>query len=571
MKSRNLIQTGRTQAICLAALLGACGSAQATTANIDNTVSGFNDIDGKCSIEEVFNDLSAGGASDPACPHFDGQSDKIILAAGTYEVESELKVIKSVEIQGAGLEKTILKAGPEVSFVMDCKSTMKSIIVKVHDLNFQGNGLPRVTGLIADGTDSRFTDSVALQKVRVVDFTLSGVKNLGANVGIDHCMISGNSNDDEGGGGIQNWGMTVFGGHMRITRSTIAENTAAQGGGGIYNVGWLHVDNSTISDNVAENDVTGDNSLADGGGILTVAAPSLPPYGRGQSAMGLVHVTMGENFAINHGGGVFVGPGFPPIGDTVENSIFFNNNVLARANDFEGHTGSDLRPGPNLFSTTELTFDLKSADLMNISPKADPLEDNGGFFPTHALQAGSPAIDRAIGSAAASDQRDLARPVDGNGDGVKVSDLGAYEYGANTEVEIMPLILKSSDAYGIISSSSYSNGKATKLSANASGDFVTIGIPVRGPGTYAISARVHKGADRGKFQLAVVDDATGVFVNVGSAKDTYASSSTLSTLSIGTKSFNSPGLKSFRFKVTGRNSSSTGYKLYFDYVKLVKQ
>lgn len=46
---------------------------------------------------------------------------------------------------------------------------------------------------------------------------------------------------------------------------------------------------------------------------------------------------------------------------------------------------------------------------------------------THDLLPGSPAIDAAIGDCPDHDQRGAPRPQDGNGDGVAVCDLGAYE------------------------------------------------------------------------------------------------------------------------------------------------
>src|SRR5207249_4482661 len=62
-----------------------------------------------------------------------------------------------------------------------------------------------------------------------------------------------------------------------------------------------------------------------------------------------------------------------------------------------------------------------------------PLNDNGGSTLTMALFAGSPAIDAGDNAACAAspvngvDQRVVWRPIDGNGDGIAVCDIGAYE------------------------------------------------------------------------------------------------------------------------------------------------
>ena len=64
-----------------------------------------------------------------------------------------------------------------------------------------------------------------------------------------------------------------------------------------------------------------------------------------------------------------------------------------------------------------------------------PLKNNGGPTQTHALVAGSPAIDAGdpggcrdnSGALLQTDQRGFARHVDGNNDGTARCDIGAVE------------------------------------------------------------------------------------------------------------------------------------------------
>jgi hypothetical protein len=67
-------------------------------------------------------------------------------------------------------------------------------------------------------------------------------------------------------------------------------------------------------------------------------------------------------------------------------------------------------------------------DLSGIDAKLGPLQDNGGLTLTHALLAGSPAVDAGDNATCpTTDQRGVARPVDGDQDGTDVCDIGAYE------------------------------------------------------------------------------------------------------------------------------------------------
>src|SRR5688572_1703646 len=61
------------------------------------------------------------------------------------------------------------------------------------------------------------------------------------------------------------------------------------------------------------------------------------------------------------------------------------------------------------------------------TPGLGPLAKNGGPTRTHALLAGSPAIDRGDKTcASATDQRGVSRPRDGDGSGSRLIDIGAF-------------------------------------------------------------------------------------------------------------------------------------------------
>jgi hypothetical protein len=77
--------------------------------------------------------------------------------------------------------------------------------------------------------------------------------------------------------------------------------------------------------------------------------------------------------------------------------------------------------------------------LIGVDPQIGPLQNNGGPTLTHALQPGSPVIDKGKRlSQATTDQRGVTRPNDNpavaNAAGGDGSDIGAYEIGASNGV-----------------------------------------------------------------------------------------------------------------------------------------
>jgi hypothetical protein len=142
---------------------------------------------------------------------------------------------------------------------------------------------------------------------------------------------------------------------------------------------------------------------------------------RNTSGMLLTNVTIAENAA--------------PVGSGIEStlSVLTAENVIV-ANNGPGENcagaGTFQSAGNNLDSGNTCSF-TELGDLVDADPLLAPLADNMGPTFTHALLAGSPAID-AGGDCPppATDQRGGLRPADGNDDTIAVCDIGAFEFNA---------------------------------------------------------------------------------------------------------------------------------------------
>ncbi|MDN5939006.1 MAG: right-handed parallel beta-helix repeat-containing protein, partial [Salinisphaera sp.] len=206
---------------------------------------------------------------------------------------------------------------------------------------------------------------------------------------------------DPGQGG----GLYVDDGTLTIDRSTIAFNTASQGGG-IWagNLATVIAANSTISNNQA----TGGESTAngDGGGIFQTAGGSTT----------LTYSTVAENSANGDGGGLAVG------GSTAA-SIFLNSSIVS-ANQANG-LDDDFADNGSVVASNSV---VRAADA-----GLQDLQLFGGPTATYPLTATSQALDIGDPSTCSAppvsslDQRGAVRPIDGNDDATAACDAGSFE------------------------------------------------------------------------------------------------------------------------------------------------
>ncbi|EDY22436.1 glycosyl hydrolase BNR repeat-containing protein [Chthoniobacter flavus Ellin428] len=150
---------------------------------------------------------------------------------------------------------------------------------------------------------------------------------------------------------------------------------------------------------------------------------------------------------------------------------------------------------------------------------------------------------------------------------------GTFHYYASDTQEAEDLWIQSStpgDTVSLINDPNFSTGAAVELVSVAVGDQITFVVPNVTARSYDVTIGIKKYSNRGIWQLAVAP-ANGTFTNLGAAQDNYASGTVYTSIDLGTWTPTTNGDQWFRFTITGKNASSSGYTGIIDYIKLMPQ
>jgi FG-GAP-like repeat len=391
-----------------AALLLALGQGVATAATITVTTNDPRIIpDGQCSLVEAIVNANNDAATHADCPA-GGGADTIVLPPNETLILSAVycnmygqfcspvglpPITSRITIEGNGA--TIIRQVNAPAFGLIAvrgNFSFQGVPPKPGDLTLQSvtlSGGGDFGGLLNNGTAS-IKDSI------ISGNTGSGVAN-GGTLTVESSTISGNT-----GGGLSNSNV------LNITNSTISGNTSNYSGGGVSNVGGrLTIANSTISGNRANR----------AGGVSNSQYYCFYYFCTEPGTLTLNRSLIAGNQAAVA----------PEIENDASSIVAANNFNLFGVNGNAGVSG--FTPGP-----TDIVPGTGLAKILG------PLKFDGGTTQTHALLAGSPAIDagdpggcrNSQGALLQTDQRGFARHVDGNNDGVARCDIGAVEFGAGS-------------------------------------------------------------------------------------------------------------------------------------------
>lgn len=345
--------------------------------------------------------------------------------------------------------------------------TCSTITLSSGEIALSGDVTLKGPGADALAIDAGFTSRILAHSgagtLTVVDLSLVNGKytNTGAAAGgciassgsvmLDHAVVTGCGVLAGEGAAARGGGVAVEG-DLSLLWSTISGNTALADGiaeGGGAHAGSLQ----TFYSQIRGNEATSNYAVSSAGGASivgsTVILSSAITANRADEAAGLdvgsaaedsvviLNSTISGNQAALRVGGARIGAPLMLVSSTIAFNLDaeaagglylaagadMQSTILAGNgdNDLGGASGAVVSGANNLIRQATLAL---PAGTLPSDPLLLPLADNGGYTPTHALAAGSPAVDTGSNTASLiGDQRGAAFARESGA----AADIGAFE------------------------------------------------------------------------------------------------------------------------------------------------
>jgi predicted outer membrane repeat protein len=477
-----------------ALLLAAALPVHAATLTVTNT----NDS-GPGSLRQVVADANSG----------DTIAFNLIYPATIKVTSDAIEIKKNLTINGPGTAKLTIEGSNSLAFE-SLDIYCPSCVVTVTGLNFQ-NDIDGGQSIYSTGTltvsDSTFVGASAKSE--------SGIYNAGGTLTVSNSSFTGACGWS--GGGIYSYGpanissstfsMSDCGSGaaiynssaaMTVTNSTFDGNGHSFSGGAIYNSsGTLIITGSTFSNNTSE---FSGGAIYNGGGTLTVTNSTFSGNSAGTDG-GAIDNDTGSTLTVTNS--TFSGNSATSHGDAIYNTgtATLVNSIVASSTAGHDCYGNAFAPASTNNLATDATCSGGFTQVTSAQLALGTLTGSPAYYP---LNPGSAAIDAGTNTGCpAVDQRGQPRPIDGDGDGIAVCDVGSYEY--------VPQITVENDHPSV-----QYDGWLGVQSANASGGSYRISKKINDKVTYKFTGTsvrwvTLKGPDQGKAQVTIDGVSRGTF------------------------------------------------------------
>jgi beta-glucanase (GH16 family) len=373
----------------------------------------------------------------------DGLSNPVLLDQVRLNCPNEVTVINNADSGAGSLRKALgtvcvggivtfsdALAGQTITLLSGPLTLGKNVTIDASaapGLTISGNNSDRVS-IVNAGTTATLK---YLTITKGYGFQLAGGILNNGSLTLDHIVLTENTMATnagdfwQGGGGIY----SGDGATLNLIDSSVTNNQAAWSGGGVYSFfnTTTNIVRSTISGNVS-NDVGGAiRSL----GNMTITNSTLSANRSTAWHGGAIFHTDGNMEILNSTIANNIGPDWAPSAvflgsfNAAVPSLKLTNTIITGNQWYacEWHTAGTVSltsGGNNLIQ--DGSCNPVASDVIVWDALIGPLASNGGPTLTHALLAGSPAIDGAIEALCpATDQRGVTRPQ-----GIHC-DIGSYE------------------------------------------------------------------------------------------------------------------------------------------------
>jgi hypothetical protein len=327
-------------------------------------------------------------------------ADTVFIHPGTYSEDDTTTITTSLTIRGSGADQTDVRtAGADRVFRLMGPLGPGALVV-FEDLTISHGYTQWGNGGGIDGHSTSYPATVEIRRCTIESNQAAygggiSIEASEIDLVVDSSLIRGNSATNAGGG------IWFDGNDLVIINSAILDNESVLGGGIIVFGGSLL---TMVSSTVAANTDTSAGSGA--GGIFGVGGHADISFS-----------TIANNTTTS---GFAMGLGFQGGGATVTASILSNPG----GNNCDGLVSTG---GFNIDDNDTCGF-TGPGDLVGQSPGLGPFVDTGDHRSHFPLLPDSIALDHAaVDPYPEVDQRNIPRPLDGDGDGNPVCDTGSIE------------------------------------------------------------------------------------------------------------------------------------------------